>query len=379
MSTAEASSAVDFALAPLRAAISKPARRAYVSTALFFSTSLVLLGLAVVAYILFYFSYLPKIGIERTVHLQFGAGNPYGVVSLGESLVGQQAYDVTVHLDLPRSPPNLAAGNFMLDLALLSPGSATYMVAPTEDDVLVRSRRPAILTYVSPLVDKASKAGSVAWILLGLHREAEQLRVPMLEGVEFARGWRNVPRALKLEVQSDEKMGVYSVRVVFAARFTGLRWIMHKHRILSLLLFVSAFYSTSIISTALAWVLLSVYLQRDAGGGGIKRDPDGVGGSDNAYIKTEESESDALDLSDTPRSFPTYARQPPLQFRSPSGRARGGEDEGGGRRAPDEDDADGVGVDVAGTAGRRTDSGIGTSLEEGVGGLQRRRSRGRNA
>ena len=62
----------DIALSPFRAAVSKPARRAYISTALFFGSSVVLLGLAVVAYVLFYVNYVPNVGFERIVHLQFG-------------------------------------------------------------------------------------------------------------------------------------------------------------------------------------------------------------------------------------------------------------------------------------------------------------------
>jgi hypothetical protein len=35
-------------------------------------TSAILLGVAVVAYILFYFNYIPQIGVERIIHLQYG-------------------------------------------------------------------------------------------------------------------------------------------------------------------------------------------------------------------------------------------------------------------------------------------------------------------
>lgn len=57
---------------PVRLASSKSARKAYLNTALFLSTSAVLFGLAIVAYVLFYLNYIPKIGIEREVHLQYG-------------------------------------------------------------------------------------------------------------------------------------------------------------------------------------------------------------------------------------------------------------------------------------------------------------------
>ena len=64
--------AQDLILTPVRVATSKPARQTYLNTLLFMTTSAILLGLAVIAYILFYFNYMPQIGIERTIHLQYG-------------------------------------------------------------------------------------------------------------------------------------------------------------------------------------------------------------------------------------------------------------------------------------------------------------------
>jgi len=61
---------------PVRVATSKPARRTYLNTLLFMIASSILLGLAIVAYLLFYFNYVPQMGIERTIHLQYGYLNP---------------------------------------------------------------------------------------------------------------------------------------------------------------------------------------------------------------------------------------------------------------------------------------------------------------
>lgn len=62
----------DLIFRPVRLASSISARKAYLNTALFLATSATLFGLAIVAYILFYVNYIPKIGIEREVHLQYG-------------------------------------------------------------------------------------------------------------------------------------------------------------------------------------------------------------------------------------------------------------------------------------------------------------------
>jgi len=100
-------------------------------------------------------------------------------------------------------------------------------------------------------------------------------------------------------------------------------------------------------------------------------------------IKVEGEETDEPDLSDTPRTFPTYGRQAPLRYVSKV------KDEGDSEEyvmdettiqplAAEADDEDEDGVDFGGHRGGRTDSGLGTSFSEGGerGGLSRRRSRG---
>ena len=61
----------DLIMKPVRVATSKPAQQTYLNTILFMVTSSILLGLAVFAYILFYLNYVPQIGIERIIHLQY--------------------------------------------------------------------------------------------------------------------------------------------------------------------------------------------------------------------------------------------------------------------------------------------------------------------
>lgn len=59
--------------------------------------------------------------------------------------------------------------------------------------------------------------------VVGWYRESETLEVPMMEQLEFAKGVQNLPQSLRLEVQSDLKMQIYTARVEFRARLTGLR------------------------------------------------------------------------------------------------------------------------------------------------------------
>lgn len=127
-------------------------------------------------------------------------------------------------LDLPRTPSNLDVGNFMIDLTLYSRQTGSVLPASGNSlNPISQSRRPAILTYSSPLVDIARKTARLPLYLVGWRREAERLEVPMMEKVQFARGSMNLPSTLRLEIQSDGKMQIYSARVEFRARFTGLR------------------------------------------------------------------------------------------------------------------------------------------------------------
>ncbi len=148
------------------------------------------------------------------------------MASLGDKLVSKQRYDVVVQLELPRSPPNMAAGNFMLDLQLL-PRKPTSTGPPTDDIApIARSRRTAILTYTSPMVGLASTMTNLPLVMIGWKRETEQLRVPMMEITAFSRGAGKIPQALYLEIQADEKLMIYDARVEFAARFTGIRYVV---------------------------------------------------------------------------------------------------------------------------------------------------------
>lgn len=138
--------------------------------------------------------------------------------------MSSQPYDVAVTLDLPRTPSNLDVGNFMIDLTLYSrPVGSVLPAAGNQLNPIAQGRRPAILTYTSPLVDVARTVARLPFYVVGWRREAETLEVPMIEKVEFPRGARNLPQSLRLEIQSEGKMQVYSARVEFRARFTGLR------------------------------------------------------------------------------------------------------------------------------------------------------------
>ncbi|OJD18090.1 hypothetical protein AJ78_01862 [Emergomyces pasteurianus Ep9510] len=275
-----------------RTILSKPARRAYINTFLFALTSFALCCISIVAYWIFYYKYVPQIGLERQVHLQFGDGHPYGTARLGIELICGQPYDVTVALYLPRTPSNLAAGNFMLDLALFSTVDTSTNTS-TETNLIARSRRPAILTYASPIVDMARRVYKMPLYVLGWQKEAEDVKVHMMERLEFEGKKEAMPRMLRLEIQSEERMQVYNAVVRFDARFSGLRWIMYNWRILSFFILSSTFWIVSMICMASAWIALAIRAEPTLAKGPKSEDENGDGEtSSDISIKEEGSDEE---------------------------------------------------------------------------------------
>lgn len=378
-------------LKPYLIATSRPARRAYLSTILVVLASLVLFGLAVVAYTLFYWNYIPRIGFSRTVHLQFDnvfpasssrfdeAANPYGTVEIGEEVVSGQAYDVRVVLELPRTRDNRDAGNFMVEAGLYASGvgildGVKEGLAPgmaEKDNRLALSRRPGILVYRSFPLEWILRTLQLPWYLLGWRSESEVLTVGLWEGVEFQRGLRNVPANMRVEVQSAGRMQVYSAKVEWRARFRGLRWLMYNHRIISAVVFISLFWTTEMAFAGLSWAGFSFYFAAPPPHQEIKADPDR-----GQQIKQESgSENGArkLELSDTERTFPSSSKQEPLRYQSPredEGPRIKQEEEKAPTKATEADDEDEE-VDFV-------DSGLGTSMESSAArrdSVRRRRGR----
>ena len=107
----------------------------------------------------------------------------------------------------------------------LSSSAPTFFPPGTQEVILHSSRRPAILTYRSPIVSTAKTLVALGLHLTGWTTESEVVEVQMFESVEFARGWRNVPSAVRVRVETlgNREMEVYGVTVRFGAKLGGLR------------------------------------------------------------------------------------------------------------------------------------------------------------
>ncbi|KAI0453860.1 putative adipose-regulatory protein-domain-containing protein [Xylaria acuta] len=375
----------DYIKASYRVATSSTAKRTYIGTVLFISASIALLGIAALAYPVFYYNYVPKKLVTVPIHLQYNAGpNPYGILTLSSDLIQEQAYDVTVDLTLPRSPANLERGNFMVALyalksvpanpALLAISTSTrgsrdldpYQYV-TADNVVFASRRPVLVPYADPLVTTASRVLFLLYHLVWPHTaETMTLTVPMGELVEFKPG--ALPLSVLVDVQAGQALQVYSSRVTLVARLSGIRWFMYNHRVLAFVVCTATFWVAEMVAMGFAWVVLRLFSGREKevkiekigpSGGGMydrmRRGDTDDDDDDPPKVKAEEDDDDDdVKIKD---ESPDPGSEPELVSRY--------------RHAGDADDE----------GGSEEDAGIGTSFHGGTEGgqVRRRVSRGGSA
>ncbi|KAI1123116.1 putative adipose-regulatory protein-domain-containing protein [Nemania abortiva] len=376
---------MEYVKAPYRVVTSSRARKAYIRTVLLVSAVLVLLGVAALAYPVFYYNYVPKKLISVPVHLQYNsAENPYGIISLSPDLMPEQAYDVSVDLTLPRSSANLGRGNFMVALYALksaatnpalafSASAADPYAQVTEDNLVFSSRRPVLIPYEDPVVSAASRALFLLWhMTFSQAASTLTLSIPMGELVSFRNGVR--PLSVLIDVQAGQALQVYSSRVTLVARLTGARWLMYNHRILAFVVFTTVFWLAEMVAMAAAWLLLGWLFSRQQeveAGAVIKREDgaatyEGRGGRRGGALKpvdtTEGStvKNDDDDDDDVKVKEETPDPDSDVETLALSPRHVGDAD--------DERDSD------------DGQTGAGTSFEQGMGGQMRRRaSRGGSA
>lgn len=179
----------------------------------------------------------------------------------------EQAYDVTVELEVPRSPANLGRGNFMVSLFAIRsmPENPAFSFSFSgmahdpyahvrEDSVVFMSRRPTLIPYEDPLVSTTSRVLFMFYHIF--HPGASEkttLTIPMGELVEFK---DVLPLSILVDVEAGQNLQVYSATVTLVARLTGMRWAMYNHRIISFVVCTTAFWIAEMLSMGFAWLVL---------------------------------------------------------------------------------------------------------------------------
>ena len=93
------------------------------------------------------------------------------------------------------------------------------------NETLVTSARPAILTYVSPMISTSLILLNSPLLIAGLKKESETLLIPVMERYEFPATRPAHPRSAIVEVVPDgDKIQVYATKLIFVAQFEGVRY-----------------------------------------------------------------------------------------------------------------------------------------------------------
>lgn len=253
--------------------------------------------------------------------------------------------------------------------------------------VVARSRRPAILTYRSYVIEHVHRLLRLPLYLIGWHTESEHIEISMMESVEFDKGVRNVPTSVKIELRLGSPLEVYTVSVHFSARMEGLRWLMYRYWLTSAILGTIIFWSVEMGVLLFTWAIFTLLFnsasapENHSGQKRIKQEDGDI------TPKREPADTEpGTPFSDTSRTFPTLSSHETLHYRSsppkferttPALEDIPTREEA---EADDEDDDFVLEEPLPRSAERDgifTDSGIGTSVEssfERERGLSRRRS-----
>ncbi|KAL7938682.1 hypothetical protein V8C35DRAFT_319767 [Trichoderma chlorosporum] len=310
-----------------RVVTSKPVQRAVVNVVLLVSGAATLLCLAAVASVLFFQNFVPDQFVTTPIHLQYGlSSNPYGVAALTVPMLkSQQDYDISVTLSMPRSLPNVERGNFMISLYLLGSKTSDALDVSARrfandhsnfepSNVLFRSRRPALLPYVDPVVSLASRILFLLYHLIVPTAQTCILNVPVAERVKFPTD-SAVPSTAYVEVEAGQGIQIYSASLTMTAQLSGLRWLMFHYRLLTFITFTMLFWVCEVAFMIVAWAILSSLLGSSPGNMDLKSHRNQRRSTTGGLTDSDgyDENDDGDDPSDYPHQFPTYGNQPPLK------------------------------------------------------------------
>lgn len=191
-------------------------RASILNGALYASSSVVLLAIACVSYIVFYNSYIPQTSRVLPVYFQHQPHALEAAVPIEETQ--DNSYEMKLSLRLPFNEYNQQLGNFMVSIHV--------------DDQTIT--RPAIVPHESSLVATARTLFSLPFLLLGLMSESIEVIIPLYEGSLTS-------STIALSV--DKPLRVYSSVLMVNAQFNGLRYLIWNYRVTSFVVFSAVFWS----------------------------------------------------------------------------------------------------------------------------------------
>ncbi|PFX30736.1 seipin-like isoform X1 [Stylophora pistillata] len=203
-------------------------------------TVFVILWIAVLLYVSFYYAYMPTVSHVRPVFLLFNSNCddsrgktlcsfPEANLSLstGERILMRgQRYQVFLDLEMPHSPVNEKLGMFMVRVTFLSESGK----------VLASSERSGMLHYKSALLQSLGTVFYSLPMVLGFTEEKQIVQINLLE--EYVEDSYHPAVGATVIVLSKE-IEIYSAALRIEAHFVGLRYIMINWPVTSALLSIT--------------------------------------------------------------------------------------------------------------------------------------------
>ncbi|KAF9190090.1 Berardinelli-Seip congenital lipodystrophy 2 (seipin) [Haplosporangium sp. Z 11] len=224
-----------------------------------------LIGISLVAYLSFYWIYIPQRGHVGQVYLQYARPTVPNVIGEGpfaqvdftsggrysQFLRAEQAYDISVNLHVPASESNMEIGNFMVKVTL----------ARKDGREIATASRPAIMTYQSTPLKLMRTAWKAVPLVLEWSKEDQIIKVPLFEN--FVEDPRNPVGQARIQI-STPALQVYSSSIHIDAHFHGLRYFMYYYKVSTALVFMTVFIFWEIVFSILTWQLLNSWFGTDA-------------------------------------------------------------------------------------------------------------------
>ncbi|KAH9813449.1 putative adipose-regulatory protein-domain-containing protein [Melampsora americana] len=228
--------------------------------------------ISVIAYVSFYWAYVPQIGLSIPLWLQYGEGKvPYAMAdlsNLADPIAIDQAYDVSLHLTVPVNERNIELGNFMVRLNLKT--------APPQNITLHRISRHSSLIH-QPRFARA--LDTIKYLRTLFFLSAPRL-VQHLDINLFSQKVINPSSLAKkgglalaeIQIGRDDvydstitlahakgwgELHIYDATLVFEAHLEGLRALMYYHPYVSFFMFCTLFMIAEFTSVLCTWGLVA--------------------------------------------------------------------------------------------------------------------------
>ncbi|EFA81096.1 hypothetical protein PPL_05932 [Heterostelium album PN500] len=205
--------------------------------------------LSLANYFIIYSYYVPRVVTEEPLYFEFGK-KITAHTDIAVEFQRNKLYDVYLHLELPESPKNEAAGMFMACLEIENQDKWN----PAK---ILNTCRPGILKYRSTITKLFRTFTYALTNLFGITEEKQIISIPMVENLLSKRFYQTI--SVNVNIQNPD-IQIYKASLVFQAKLAGLEYYLYNYPYIS---FAVGFASLFIFwSFSTLFIIISLYLYR---------------------------------------------------------------------------------------------------------------------